>query len=526
MSDELVSQARRQTLREKLQEPAYRAQYATTALFDNVALQVRALRRQRGLSQDEVAKRAGTKQPKISNIESPKEGDRLPNWELATLDRVAQALGTRVRVSFETYGTLIDESDSLTSESLRRPEPENDPLLFTRPEMPRPDAKAPERTQWMQEVMIPYLWDDRLDRSTLLKWLQDRGLPPVGHDEPTYLWLLRGIPKSVSKAAAGFLRKRLAEMLSIILGEQPDVEPVVADQSDDFLINLYRTCAGLEQPDYLARELWAHYQRLNLTRPSGAVRDALEAALISNQIDDRMLGKIWKPMVETGRHPRTRKLRGGEVAGFEGIVALCRAKKADVGEAIWALGVISHRWEGTVEQYADFERLMKRIPSLGEPKVAEQLLASARGRRDRWSAWALSLLPTLTESYGADGSITIRIGILKTEFVAEWAPGQPAWTAVADLEQGAAAKESWPFTGRPEKRKLLNALLTFLSSRTTDLRPEIAAAYSELKTTILSERVARLEPVTISKSNRVSIGPISEALLCAELGWYARSMHP
>ncbi len=481
MSDALAAQDRRKALREKLQEPAYRAQYATAALFDNVALQVHALRRQRGLSQGEVAKRAGTKQPKISNIESPKEGDRLPNWELATLDRVAQALGTRVKVSFETYGSLIEESDSLTSESLRRPEPANDPLLFTRPEMPKPDARAPERTRWMQEVMIPYLWDDRLDRSTLLKWLQDRGLPPVGHDEPTNLWLLRGIPKSVGKETVSFLRKRLAEMLSIILGEQPDVEPVVADQSDDFLINLYRTCAGLEQPDYLARELWAHYQRLTLTKPSGAVRDALEAALISNQIDARALDKIWKPMVETGRHPRTRKLRGSEVAGYEGIIALCRAEKVDVGEAIWALGVISHRWEGTVEQQADFRGLMERIPGLGEPRVAERLLATARGHEHQWSSWALSLLPTLTESSGPDGAIKINIRLLRTEYVAEWAPGQPAWTAVVDLERRVESKETWAFGGRPEKRKLLNALLTFLSSSATELMSSALIAHYELQ---------------------------------------------
>ena len=425
MSDELVSQARRQTLREKLQEPAYRAQYATTALFDNVALQVRALRRQRGLSQEDLAALAGTKQPKISNIETPKEGDKAPNWELASLDRVAQALGTRVRVSFETYGSLIDESDSITSESLRRPEPENDPLLFTRPEMPKPDAKAPERTRWMQEVMIPYLWDDRLDRSTLLKWLQDRGLPPVGHDEPTYLWLLRGIPKSVSETAAGFLRKRLAEMLSIILGEQPDVEPVVADQSDDFLINLYRTCAGLEQPDYLAREVWAHYQRLTLTKPSGAVRDALEAALIANQLDAKALDKIWKPMVETGRHPRTRKLRGSEVAGYEGIVALCRARKADVGEAIWALGVISHRWVGTVEQQADFGRLMDRIPGIGLADVTSKLAGAAK----QWSDWARSMaVPKIDVVLPADGDgPEAESAIIVTH---------PAWTIVARWELG------------------------------------------------------------------------------------------
>ena len=132
--------------------------------------------------------------------------------------------GTRLKMRFETYGSLVDEFGTLTTDSLRLPNQADDPILFPGPPMPEPDAKAPERSRWMQALMIPWLWQDRLDIPRLIGWLQGSGLPPVGHDEEPYHWLLRGIP--IPGEARDYLERRFAERLAIVLGEQPDVHPV------------------------------------------------------------------------------------------------------------------------------------------------------------------------------------------------------------------------------------------------------------------------------------------------------------
>src|ERR1035438_1990564 len=263
MSDSDIDD-RKERLRGDLLDREYREQYATSTLIENVSAQVQALRRQRGMTQGQLAEAIGTKQPRISNVEAPLDTAGMPNWEMDTLNRIAQALGTRLEISFETYGSLVEKLGSVTSDSLRRAEFECDPVLFPRPVMPTPDADAPERTRWMQELMIPWLWEEKLEIGRLIGWLQGRGLPPVGHDEEPHQWLLRGI--SIPGPAREFLEKRFAERLAVVLGEEPDVEPLVSSRNEDFLANLYWTCAGLNRPSFLAEQLWQTYKRLKDTK--------------------------------------------------------------------------------------------------------------------------------------------------------------------------------------------------------------------------------------------------------------------
>ena len=75
----------REELRRKLRDSKeYREEYATTALIENLSTQVQVLRRQRGLTQGELAQRVGTKQPRISNLEMPRMDNAVPNWEVDT----------------------------------------------------------------------------------------------------------------------------------------------------------------------------------------------------------------------------------------------------------------------------------------------------------------------------------------------------------------------------------------------------------------------------------------------------------
>jgi transcriptional regulator with XRE-family HTH domain len=479
MDDDILHK-RKERLRIDLRDRAYREQYATSTLVDNVSAQVQALRRQRGLSQEELATRLGTKQPRVSYVEAPPDKGKLPNWEIDTLNRIAQALGTRLKVTFETYGSLVGELDTITSDSLRRPDLADDSVLFLHPPIPTPDPDAPERTRWMQELMIAWLWDEKLDLTRLASWLQGRGLPPVGPEEEPYHWLLRGL--SVPGGTQQFLEKRFAERLAILLGEQPDVEPIVPDGQEDFLSNLYWTCAGLNQPGFLAEQLWLAYKRLRFTKPSGAVRDSLQAALVQNQFGEtRPLKEIWEPMVTRGRH---RWLRGNEIVGFEGILIRHRTLKHDLQTVFWALGRISQRWDaGTPEQQKEFKRLMGKLPDLVQPGAVNALIEYARGPGSDWTSWAQALLPLPVVAKG-DTSNTVSLEVRSggVEFSAIWSFGnsprteihQPGYPTLHLVEE-----TSYP--GQPRLPLLANEFLTRLGNtteETPDLKVEALLAHA------------------------------------------------
>lgn len=81
---------------EWMKDPEYRVEYE--ALEEEYQL-VRALieaRTSAGLTQEELAARMGTKQPMVARLES---GRVAPSTK--TLQRVAQATGTRLRIRFE-----------------------------------------------------------------------------------------------------------------------------------------------------------------------------------------------------------------------------------------------------------------------------------------------------------------------------------------------------------------------------------------------------------------------------------------
>ena len=154
-------------------------------------------------------------------------------------------------------------------------------------------------------------------------------------------------------------------------------------------MNLYWTCAGLTRPSFLAEQLWQAYKRLRVTRPSGAVSDALQAAMAQNQFGEtKPLKEIWEPMIEKGRHPW---LRGNEVVGFEGILARHRTVKPDIEKIFWALGRISERWDESRRE--DFELLLARVNQRGD---VPDLRGSIERYIDGWSSWARAVVVPVT----------------------------------------------------------------------------------------------------------------------------------
>ncbi|MGH7987306.1 MAG: helix-turn-helix domain-containing protein [Candidatus Binataceae bacterium] len=111
---------------EQFRDRSYREAYADEFLNIYVASQLRTIREQRGLTQEELAEAIGTKQGGISRIENV----NYSGWNVTTLKKIAFALGCRLNISLETFGSLIDEEGSrCTREALQRPDFSEDPVF-------------------------------------------------------------------------------------------------------------------------------------------------------------------------------------------------------------------------------------------------------------------------------------------------------------------------------------------------------------------------------------------------------------
>ena len=77
------------------------------------------------MTQQELADKIGTKQAGISRLENV----NYSAWKTETLRKIARALSVRLRITFETFGTLLDEAERCRKETLQRPDFENDPAF-------------------------------------------------------------------------------------------------------------------------------------------------------------------------------------------------------------------------------------------------------------------------------------------------------------------------------------------------------------------------------------------------------------
>ena len=107
----------RSRLSKEFQDEDYRYAYAEGLLNSWIAAQIKVIREQRGLTQAGLAQRIGTKQAGVSRLENV----NYTGWKTETLRKVARALGVRLRISFETFGTLLGEAERFNKRSLERP---------------------------------------------------------------------------------------------------------------------------------------------------------------------------------------------------------------------------------------------------------------------------------------------------------------------------------------------------------------------------------------------------------------------
>jgi DNA-binding XRE family transcriptional regulator len=86
----------RSRLREDLKDPEFKAHYQEERQALKLAMKIAKLREKKGLSQQQMAKLMGTSQQAVSRIES----GEYEGFTLKTLEKIAEATGTKVKIEF------------------------------------------------------------------------------------------------------------------------------------------------------------------------------------------------------------------------------------------------------------------------------------------------------------------------------------------------------------------------------------------------------------------------------------------
>ncbi|MGO9991330.1 MAG: helix-turn-helix domain-containing protein [Steroidobacteraceae bacterium] len=102
--------------RKELADEEFAHAYVDELLNTHIATQLKVLREQRKLTQEELANLAGMKQERISVLENV----NYSSWSINTLRKLAKALDVRLRVSFETFGSLVADMTDVSRQSLER----------------------------------------------------------------------------------------------------------------------------------------------------------------------------------------------------------------------------------------------------------------------------------------------------------------------------------------------------------------------------------------------------------------------
>jgi len=234
------------------------------------------------MTQAELADHVGTKQPGIARMER----DDYGRWNLGTLQKLAFALDCRLKVSFETFGTLVTEAAAFNEANLQRPRFDDDPV-FARSAETHVDPQVDNGpiSEMRRKIAAWFANGATLDQ--LENWLLGYDLPPAGDELLPYQWLLEAL---TTQSAS--VREALAERVSVgILRREWDVRPPGGRL--DLVENVLALAEGLAVPHVLGDPLLAALNRWDLSpiapvgQPTLHAGHALVRAVTMNQPDSR-----------------------------------------------------------------------------------------------------------------------------------------------------------------------------------------------------------------------------------------------
>lgn len=226
-------------------DPEYRQGYAESYLAMFLPLQLVTLRRQRGMTQTDLSESAAIPVESIRRYET----DGNLSMDIRDLLRIARALDVRLKVSFETFGTLAEEAERVSPENLARP-------TFDQEDQPAWQW-MPGPVNEMRRKLIPWLMANPYEMDRLVNWLQGYDLPLVGDEVSPAQWLLLAVDgqgqqlhNELTRRAAEFrpwlelehntlqvkrpehLQKNLSELQTALTGPEPSAANTEAPTDD------------------------------------------------------------------------------------------------------------------------------------------------------------------------------------------------------------------------------------------------------------------------------------------------------
>ena len=118
-----TTSARREQIAASLRDKEYRDLFVEEEIDTGLPLQIRALRKDRGWSQKDLAQRVGMTQEGVSRLENLDYG----KYTLTTLKRLASAFDVALVVRFEPFSRLVDWAVNLSPQDMEVPDFDHDP---------------------------------------------------------------------------------------------------------------------------------------------------------------------------------------------------------------------------------------------------------------------------------------------------------------------------------------------------------------------------------------------------------------
>jgi hypothetical protein len=263
----------------------------------------------------------------------------------------------------------------------------------------RRKRRADDPVESFQTTLASWLARDDRSPDELVDLLEGAGLPPVGHDEEPYQWLLRALPEEEPERNAAVAK--LAGTAAPLLQRRPDLESPT-QPPEPLLYNLLLLCAGLHRPQELAEPLFAMWKRKALGGRwrSLDLRAALSAALASNQVDER----LWPEWQDLLQGKPGRFLPGHPYDGFDGALwmpagphQLAKPNLPALGKA---LRLMASHLETDRQRRQEFQKLIERVIETypDHPGWDEDLIRLAD--RESFPVWAVECLPRLSVDLG------------------------------------------------------------------------------------------------------------------------------
>jgi transcriptional regulator with XRE-family HTH domain len=350
----------------------YRDAYSEAFSNEHLATQIQMLRKQRGWTQAELGQKIGSNQGRVSVYEDEDYG----KWSLETLRKMASVFGLWVKVSFESYGSLIQEAAHFQPQQLLRSDFENDAEV--RRWLPKQEASGGE--YGTLSVVRRWAEAERPDRGQLVGWLQGFALPEFSNRESTPAQqILESVPEGEERVW-NVLARELADLMS---ADESESAPLVRNRAT-YRENLFSLAKAIgprrDLQDGLDHEYQRAWQRFEHEGQSGLGYEGetwLLEAMIRNQVDGRWK-EIWDRYLSGGGHPEDFKqpahpfLPGRAMTGIRGLLGMPQS---------------AEYWKGIAAGVRDLER---RLLSNGygtldsSPNVMDELAKAVGVIFDWW----------------------------------------------------------------------------------------------------------------------------------------------